>query len=202
MGGGGTPRLWGVSSKLCLLRLCRFCFFVCQVVSLAPGSAVLLVLLPCSMVCFIICPLGFWPGKGCWRVWGPLNCLVSRQAVCDTYVNQVNKEKHHRFERANCGYSFLTSGFLAISKQVPPPEQESTLGASGYASLSDEIERAVPQGKPDDIEDKQCVQTKLSITFVSSHNIYKSIPYHLSIVFPINSNNPPLIFSKPTRQYQ
>lgn len=151
------------------------------------------------MLCFIICPLGFWSGKGCWKLWGR---LVSLQAVCDNYVNQVNKEKLYRFGRANCGYSFLTSGFLAISEQVPPPEQESTLGASGYVSLRDEVERAVPQGKTDDIEDKQCVQTKLSITFVFPRNIYKSIPYHLSIVFPINSNNPPLIFSKPTRQYQ
>lgn len=77
-------------------------------------------------------------------------------------------------KRANCGYSFLTSGFLASSEQVPPPEQESTLGACGYVSLSDEVERAVPQGKTDDIEDKQCLQTKLSITFVFSRNIYKN----------------------------
>lgn len=62
------------------------------------------------------------------------------------------------------------------------------LGAYGYVSLSDEIERAVPQGKTDDIEDQQCLQTKLSITFVFPRNIYKSIPYHLSIVFPRNSN--------------
>lgn len=127
VGGGETPRLWGVSSKLWSLRVCSFCF-VFQVASLAPGSAVLRVLLPCSLVCFIFCTLDFWLGKGCWKLWGPLNCLVFRQAVCDTYVNQVNKEKHHRFERANCGYSFLTSGFLAISEQVPSPEQESHAG--------------------------------------------------------------------------
>lgn len=151
------------------------------------------------MVCFIVYPLGFWLGKGCWKLWGS---LVSLQAACDTYVNQVNKENFTVLKRANCGYSFLTSGFLAISEQVPPPEQESTLGAYGYASLSDKVERAVPQGETDDIEDKQSVQTKLSITFVFSHNIYKSIPHHLSIVFPINSNNPPLIFSKPTKPYQ
>lgn len=58
------------------------------------------------------------------------------------------------------------------------------MGASGYASLSDEVERGVPQGKTDDIEDKKCVQTKLSMTFVFSRNIYKSIPYHLSIRLP------------------
>lgn len=101
--------------------------FVCfRVVSLAPGFAVLHVSLPPrSMVCFIICPLGFWLGKGCWKLWGP---LVSLQAVCDTYVNQVNKEKLHRSGRANCGYSFLTPGFFAISEQVPSPEQESHAG--------------------------------------------------------------------------
>lgn len=92
VGGGETPRLWGVTSKLCLLRVCSFCF-VCSVASLAPGSAVLRVLLPPrSMVCLIICPLGFWLGKGCLKVWVPFNCLVFRQAVCDTYVNQVNKQ--------------------------------------------------------------------------------------------------------------
>lgn len=91
-------------------------------------------------------------------------------------VRQVNKEKLHRSGRGNCGHSFLTSGFLAISEQVPPPEQESTLGASGYASLSDKVERAVPQGKTDDIEDKKCVQTKISITFVFSRNIYNPSP--------------------------
>lgn len=128
MGGGETPRLWGGNEQA---------LFV-------PGSAVLLVLLPRSMVCFIICSLGFWSGKGCWEVWGP---LVSLQAVCDTYVNQVNKEKLHRSERANCGYSFLTSGFLASSEQVPPPEQESTLGTSGYASLSDEVENSLTREK-------------------------------------------------------
>lgn len=63
-------------------------------------------------------------------LWG---ALVSLQAVCDTYVL-------HRSGRAKVVYSFLTSGFLAISEQVPPPEQEGTLGTSGYVSLSDEIE--------------------------------------------------------------
>lgn len=191
-GGGGTPRLWGVSSELCLLRLCSFCLFFrfSQLLGL--------------LVCVYLCLLALWSAlsfngwvSGLERVVGSYGVLwlVCRQAVCDIYVL-------HRSGRANLVSSFLTSGFLAISEQVPPPEQGSTLGTSGYASLSDKVERGVPQGKTDDIEDKKCVQTKLSITFVFSHNIYKSIPYHLSIAFPINSNNPPLIFSKPTKQYQ
>lgn len=182
--------MWGVSSKLCLLRVCSFCF-VFQVLSILG----LLFCLYCCLALWSALSFNGWV-SGLERVVGSYGgSLVSLQAVCDTYVLQ-------RSGRANLVYSFLTSDFLASSEQVPPPEQESTLEASGYASLSDKVERAVSQGKTDDIEDKQCLQTKISITFVFSHNIYKSIPYHLSIVFPRNSNNPPLIFSKPTKQCQ
>lgn len=126
----------GVSSKLCLLRVCSFCLLVrlsrsllgllfCVYLCLAPGSGL---------------SFARWV-SGLERVVGSYGGpLVSLQAVCDTYVNQVNKEKLHRCERANCGYLFLTFGFLVISEQVPPPEQESTLGTSGYASLSDKVE--------------------------------------------------------------
>lgn len=113
----------GVTRKLCLLRVRTgsFCLFVRL-------SRSLLGLLFCLYLCLALwSALSFarWV-SGLERVVGSLwGALVSLQAVCDSYVNQVNKEKLHRFERANCGYSFLTSGFLAIGEQVPPPEQES-----------------------------------------------------------------------------
>lgn len=85
VGGGETPRLWGgkPASSVCCDYVAFVLFF--QIVT-APGSAVVNVLLSCcSMVCFSIYSLGFWPGQGCSK-------LFSLQAVCDTYVNQLNKQ--------------------------------------------------------------------------------------------------------------
>lgn len=80
--------MWGVSSKLCLLRVCSFCF-VFQVLSI-------LGLLFCMYLCLALwSALSFarWV-SGLERVVGSYGVLwlVCRQAVCDTYVNQVNKE--------------------------------------------------------------------------------------------------------------
>lgn len=89
MGGGETPRLWG--GKLAISVCCDYVAFVLffQIVT-APGYAVVNVSLPCSMVCFSIYSLGFLVWKGLFEVlWGS---LFSLQAVCDTYVNQLNKQ--------------------------------------------------------------------------------------------------------------
>lgn len=53
VGGGETPRLWGgkLASSVCCDYVAFVLFF--QIVT-APGSAVVNVSLPCSMVCFII----------------------------------------------------------------------------------------------------------------------------------------------------
>lgn len=86
MGGGETPPFVGgsqqalfVASMLLLFCLSGshsswVCWFACIFASSLYGLLYHL-------------PAGFLPGKGCWKLWGPLNCLVFRQAVCDTYVN-------------------------------------------------------------------------------------------------------------------